>query len=192
MLLWGLKCASALPASTQIEKGDPHQPSGDVCSISSQTQSGQLDSWTPEPADSRSTSALYTWGTDRRNSERSNYRFSSLCGMRTDWPRCADTYTFGDRKGEEKKRNVGWEGGVERRERHRQEMKEGLNLTKMNVGSLHLPPFTNTSTWIRRRREVGVSVIGLSLREEAKNNYTFLLIMMLISCFCPERKILPT
>lgn len=43
----------------------------------------------------------------------------------------AAMYSLGEQKKEVR-------GRVEERGRQRQEMKEGLNLTKMNVGSLHL------------------------------------------------------
>lgn len=80
--------------------------------------------------------------------------------------KCAAVYTFGDQK----KKN-GVRGRVEERGRQGQEMKEGLYLTKMNVGSLHLSlilSLTRPLEYKDGERKRG-DMVCLSLGEESKN-----------------------
>lgn len=184
MLLWGLKCASALSAFTQLEKETHGQPSGDVCSISSQHNQVRR---TPGLQNLQiAGQPLHCIPEGLMGGIRSGLIIGFLL-----WVECGRTnrgalirILLVPEKGKQKE--IWGERGEPSagRDTDRKWRRDLTWQRWMWEASIYVL-FTNTSTWIQTERG-GVSVISLSLREEARNDnalQTFLPMMMLISYF---------
>lgn len=177
---------------TQIEKrGTVHHLETSAPFPANTIRSGEVCSPNLQgPSDSRSTSVKYLRD---RSEEFKGIQTTLIIAFLSVWnvdelTKCVATYTFGGPK-----KRTSARGRGEERERQRQEMKEGLNLTKMNVRSLHLSLILSLTRPLEYKdgERKKADVIWLSLGEESKNNTTckaFLFIMISISYVCPHQK----
>lgn len=147
------------------------QPSGDICSISSQHNQVRRSLLSKTAGALRSQINLHSVpeghiGGIHRNSDDSNYSFSLCVECRWTNQVCRYVYFWWP-----KKKGTWAREKVEERERQRQEMKEGLNLTKMNVRSLHLSLILSLTRPLEYKagERKRADVIWLSLGEESKN-----------------------